>query len=121
MPHAQGQAVLGSNMETERLLDQSRKFVVVGPDEKIWFFAWESSNSGIGNAYSWQAYSRKPGITVYLPEGPWSEASVLRFLNKHSRKLTDSDRIDLFLYLHRGGLEAFLHRNRTKETHDSRR
>lgn len=96
-------------METERLLDQSRKFVVLGPDEKIWYFAWESTNS----IYGWQAYSKKPGLAVYAPEkNHWPEASVLRFLNKHMRKLTDSDRIDLFLYLHRGGIEMFLRRNR---------
>lgn len=97
-------------METERLLDQSRKFVVLGPDEKIWYFAWESSSN---NNYGWQAYSKMPGLAVYIPEpSHWPESSVLRFLNKHTRRLTDSDRIDLFLYLHKGGFETFLRRNR---------
>lgn len=100
-------------MEMERLLDQSHKFVVLGPDEKIWFFAWESTTTDSSNVvYGWQAYSKSPGSSIFIAEGVWGEASVLRFLNKHARKLTDSDRIDLFLYLHKGGIEAFLHRHR---------
>lgn len=105
-------------MKTEPLLDQSRKFVALGPDEKTWFFAWESSKATGTTTYSWHAYSKALGTDVYLPEGPWSEAAVFRFLTKHTRKLTDSDRIDLFLYLHKGGFEAFLHKRRIKETND---
>lgn len=101
-------------METERLLDQSRKFVVLGPDEKVWYFAWE--NNGISKG--WQGYSQGPGSDVVVSEGAWTEANVLRFLNKHLRKLTNSDRIDLFLYLHKGGIEMWLHKHRIKEIND---
>jgi hypothetical protein len=101
-------------MRTESLLDQSRVFVVFGPDEKIWVFKYESQakTTGMVGTYDWQAYSRKPGYDVFLPSGAWPEDSVHRFLTKHSRKLTDSERIDLWLYLHKGGIEAFLKKNR---------
>src|SRR5665213_411404 len=96
----------------ETLLDITKKFVVFGPDEKLWYFVYELIPDS--SILSWQAYSAKPGFTIYIPDGPWSEDSVNRFIAKHSRKLTDSDRIDLFLFLHKGGIERFL----KKELHD---
>lgn len=117
MPRAQKGAscFFGSEMKTESLLDQSRTFVVFGPDEKIWVFKYESqaASTGMVSTYDWQAYSRKPGFDVFIPMGAWPEDSVFRYLTKHSRKLTDSERIDLFLYLHKGGMEMFLRKHRT--------
>jgi|ERR1700694_758872 len=106
--------VLGSaQVETESLLDQSHKFVVLGPDEKIWYFAYEGmTNAEEKVIFHWQAYSKRPGLDIFVPDGPWSEESVFKFLEKHSRKLTDADRIDLFLFLHKGGIEIFLLKNR---------
>lgn len=107
-------------MTTEQLLDQTCKFIALGPDERIWIFVYEptpTSSSQGNTVFEWQAFSRGPKFDIYIPEGPWSEAMVLRFLNAHTRKLTNSDRIDLFLFLHKGGLEAFLQKHR-KETHD---
>ena len=69
-------------------------------------FAYESIPDT--SILSWQAFSKKPGLTIFIPDGPWSEESVRGFLAKHSRPLTDSDRIDLFLFLHKGGIERFL-------------
>lgn len=116
MPRASEGAswLLGSEMKTESLLDQSRTFVVFGPDENIWVFKYESQakSTGMVATYDWQAYRKRPGSDVFLPDGAWPEDSVLRYLTKHSRKLTDSERIDLFLYLHKGGIEAFLHKHR---------
>lgn len=112
-------------MKAESLLDESRTFVVFGPDERIWVFKYESQakTTGMVATYDWQAYKRKPGFDVFVPDGVWAESSVLRFLTKHSRKLGDNERIDLFFYLHKGGIESFLHKNRIeiKENDDSRR
>lgn len=102
-------------MTTESLLDQSRKFVTVGPDEKIWVFSFEAPSAG--TVHEWQAYSKTPDSEIFVPEGPWSEAMVLKFIGVNWKKLNDSDRIDLFLFLHKGGLEHFLQKSR-KETHD---
>lgn len=107
---------------TEELLDQTRKFVVIGPDERIWYFAYESQTKvSIGTTWDWNAYSKRPDSGVYIPHGIWAEHEVLRYLTKHSRKLTDSDRIDLYFFLHKGGIETYLTKHRMKETHDSRR
>lgn len=95
----------------EYLLDQSRKFVVLGPDEKIWFFVYELTPE----VHGWQAYSKRPGINAFVPEGPWLEETVFRFVNIYSRKLTDNDKIDLWLFLYKGGLEYFLQKHRIKE------
>lgn len=103
-------------MKTESLLDQNRSFAILGPDEKIWFFKWESggpAETGMP-VYGWQAYSKTPGA-VFIPMGPWSEASIIRFLTKHGRTLGDNERIDLYFYLHKGGIEIFLRKNRIKE------
>lgn len=98
----------------EHLLDQSKKFVVLGPDEKIWFFVYELTTESTG----WQAYSKRPGMSAYVPEGPWLEESVFRFLNIYTRKLTDNDKIDLWMFLYKGGFESFLRKHKSKETYD---
>lgn len=103
-------------MPTSDLLDQSRKFVVLGSDEKIWFFAYEldSTSQDRISMYYWQAYSQLPGGIV-MPEGPWAEDAVLRFLNKHGHKLDSEDRVDLLFFLYLGGFERYLKKNRIKE------
>jgi hypothetical protein len=95
----------------EHLLDQSKKFVVLGPDEKIWFFVYELTPE----IHGWQAYSKRPGLNAFVPEGPWLEESVYRFVNIYSRKLTDDDKIDLHLFLYKGGLEALFTKTRNKD------
>ena len=93
-------------MDDQALLDHSKKFLVLGPDEKIWYFVFETTE--------WQAYSKQPGKNIFVPEGPWLEDSVFRFVTIYSRKLSDSDKIDLWLFLYKGGLEVFLKKNRIK-------
>jgi hypothetical protein len=103
-------------MNAGSLLDQSRKFVILGQDERIWLFVYEptpDTDTGLSDYY-WQAYSQKPGL-LFVPEGPWAEDAIVRFLEKHGTHPLDSeDKLDLLLYLHLGGLEVYLKKNRIK-------
>jgi len=102
------------NMSTP-LLDRSRKYVILGRDEKIWIFAWERSYIGDDSAHYWQCYFVRPGGLV-VAQGPRDEREVYEFLDQHSHKLDADDKLDLALFLHKGGLESFLKENRNGST-----
>lgn len=93
----------------ETLLDQSHKYVILGQDEKIWVFAYEVISHG--EEKYWQSYSKKPG-SFFVPQGPRTEQEVYRFIQLHSHKLDNNDKLDLYLFVYKGGLEEFLKRNR---------
>lgn len=102
-------------MSESPLLDRTCKYVVLGKDEKIWIFAWESY--GDSNAYNWQCYFIRPG-SFMVAQGPREEQEVFNFLEEHSHKLDSEDKLDLAFFLHKGGLESFLKENRNNDADD---
>lgn len=93
-------------------LDTDQLYMVMGPDEKIWLFCYETRfESDREKCTSWQAYTEKPGEMV-VPQGPRTERQVLSFLNKHEHQLDDDDKFNLMFWVYRGGLESFLKENR---------
>lgn len=97
----------------EPLLDQSHKYMILGQDEKIWVFAYEAISYTDSNEKYWQAYSKKPGF-FFVPQGPRTEKEVYEFIELHSHKLDNDDKLDLYLFIYKGGLEQFLERYRKK-------
>ena len=107
----------GFPLLTAPLLDITRKYILLGPDEWVWIFSYDSSKDAIGEVFSsWQAYAQKPG-GLALPQGGRTEMEVIEFFDKHWRQLDDDDKMNLILFLYHGGLESFLKENH-KETKD---
>lgn len=92
------------------LLDRKYKYVVLDKDEKIWIFAYETYG---GDAYFWYSYYVRPGGFL-VSQGPRNEEEVFNFLEQNSHKLDSDDKLNLALFLHKGGLESFLKENRNK-------
>lgn len=95
------------------LLDRTRKYVVLGRDERIWIFAWEHQHYNEDEPYCWQCYYVKPGGLI-VATGPKEEREVFDFLEQNSHKLDSDDKLDLALFLHKGGLESFLKKEQEK-------
>ena len=100
------------------LLDRGRKYVVLGPDEKVWMFAWENTYQGGEWEYRWQTYYIRPG-GLAVAHGVQSEREVFEYLTKHAHKLDSDDKLDLYLFTRKGGLEKFLKENRKSDATDS--
>lgn len=93
------------------LLDTTYKYMVWGRDECFWLFVYESSY--IGTVKAWQSYKKQPG-SFYVPQGPKTEQEVIDFLLSNNHKLDEEDKLDLYLFVNKGGLEEFLEENRIK-------
>ena len=96
------------NIMAEALLDRNKKYAVRTPDECWWSFIWECETDGEGARWQWVAYRRVPGGS-YKRQGIWREIEVLKRLTDYAYQFTDEDRVDLWNWVHKGGLEAFLH------------
>lgn len=95
----------------DQLLDTGKKYIVLGKDEQIWSFAFESEDYVASANKCWMAYSKKPG-SFFIAKGPRTEKEVYNFLVECWHKLDDDDKIDLYLFLEKGGIENFLEENR---------
>ncbi len=102
-------------MSDTPLLDRTHKYVVLGRDELVWIFVWETSHYD-GN--SWQCYFIRPG-GLMVAQGPRKEKEVYNFLDQNSHMLDNDDKLDLALFLHKGGLESFLKENRNKPSEET--
>ncbi len=92
------------------LLDRNKQYALSAPDECWWKFVWECDTDHEGAHWHWIAYRRKPGYT-YQRQGMWTELEVFQRLTEFAHQLNDDDRMDLWNWVHKGGLEQFLATN----------
>lgn len=106
---------------TLTILDKTYRYVVIDPDEITWIFSYEKSdyiiNSEGEEGWLWQAYYIRPGSFI-VSSGPRSEEDISRFLDRYSHKLDSNDKLDMALFLRKGGLEEFLKKNHKEVVYD---